>query len=395
MRKPIIPVKQLEHVELLNENGSLEDEPKKPDENIRRDYDYYNSFTFDELWRFYLDSNFIYKSKLDFLKPYLPVVAKNWSNLLSAGSELTYTALRRRKNVPKNSLSMTKYYPSTWIIQHMVSQRDPLGMLTVLLGSLSWFIKNDNIEYGKIYWRPENTGPNLLFSSLAHEVVKLGEEACAFQEFDYYCMDVTAIENALPDSISGFKLLNANDAVKEETSNKIKAAIGPLLYSSDAFHPADIDLFELNLQYGYYNLHRTRRLLPVAKDGEIIAVAVCELSSLGLNLSYYFNKFSIILLSDELDERTRLNATAFSIKKAVELYKNHGRAFVVSLNEHETLPEMRKLGLRPVKQYLCLSASKESGALHVAYNHIDSYYQNRMTRKKGKSIIDSSQTSII
>ena len=347
---------------------------------------------FGDLWAFYIDANFVYNSKLSALEPVMQDVNETWRNLLTSEGDLSFTVLRYRNGVPRNSLSLIKYYPRTWIVQHMVSRRDPLGMAAVLLDSLDWMLNRSDLEYVRFFWRPNNPQPNMMFTGLSQRLQEVNAKVHIFQDFDYHVIAINDISPRLDVSGTFVRVEQAQPSMFSEICERLQFEVDPLLFQACSFGPDSLTLSSLNSHYKRYNLYRERAIFLAFCDNDIAGVAIAEFSSLGLNFSYYFNNFDIHIMKRELSVEKKKEMIHKLLFEICGFYKERGRSFVVSLTEANNIPEFGELGFAPTKRYSSMTLSKGLGGLDISYTHVEDFYRSRMMRRRkgghGRALYD-------
>ena len=130
---------------------------------------------FNSLWELFVSSNFIYKAKFKALEDVFPFIKVTWTNLLNANEDVCYNNLKFKDGQISNSLSVTRYYHNSWLVQHMVSNSNPKGMIEVLQGAMNWLINNPEANFTKFYWRPQNRVPELMFNGMKRYLNQSGQ----------------------------------------------------------------------------------------------------------------------------------------------------------------------------------------------------------------------------
>jgi len=338
---------------------------------------------FGDLWAFYIKTNFIYNSKHEALEPYMNEINETWRNLLTSNDDLSRIVLRYRKGRPRNSLSLIKFYPNTWIVQHMVSRMDPLGMAAVLLDSVEWMINKEGLDYVKFYWRPNNPQTNMLFGGLSESLGELESEVHSYKTFDYHIFNLNEFLTKLSSLGDEISSCIAEPDMFPEISKLLKSIHGPFIYKTDAFDPNTLELSELSKIFQKYNLQRERTVFVALNKHRIVGVGTLEFSSLGLNMSYYFNTFNIHIERQIPPELKRVIIYKL-LRKIASYYGRKGRRFIVTMNNSIEINEYRELGFIPNKRYCSISLSKAGGGLEKSYEHVEEFYKSRVKKRIGK-----------
>ncbi len=342
------------------------------------------SIGFGDLWAFYLDTNFIYHSKSRALEPYMPEISETWRNLLQAPDLLNEVTLRYRKGIARNSLALTKFHNDTWLVHHMVSNRDPIGMVAVLLDAMEWLTENPAVKYIKFFWRPNNPQPNQMFGGMAEQLSVINGRVHHCALMDYYILPIN--EQEAPGKLDNNRV---KCHVLEEDDNALavdwlKDTQDPLIFSADAFDIKDPHLEETNSEFEQFGLYRKRDLIAAELDGQLVGLAAAHRSSLGLNLSYYYNMLQVYSDASIKDPRLEAETIQTLVAAGSRVYREQGRDFMVIMCDSSTRNHLAEIGLEPTKQYWAMTLNKEFDGPQICYDHVESFYRSRLLRRKNR-----------
>lgn len=343
-------------------------------------------FKFEELWNFYLETNFLYKEKIQMLGSDVEQIKDTWSKIIESSEDVSYTTLRRdSEDNPTNSLSVMKYYDDTWIFQHMVSKKCPLGMVEVLKDSVDWLVSNEKILFAKLYWRPNNGIPNQMFSAIETYLCK-EPNSYLYESFDYFAL-TKHDNNILKYPNNKFKSKVATSIDHTEISEILKDNIDPIIFNSDSLDKLSMPLLKTAKIFNDNNLERKRQFILTKKDSKILAITAVEFSSKGLSLSHYFNKFSIYYINKNIttEEETLIGESILST--VLSFYKELKRDVFISLCDKKVSLIFQKLGLNPKKRYKCLTISRnglsdksQKGGFYNAVSFLEKFYKKRVVK---------------
>lgn len=363
--------------------------PTKQDINLKeRPMKITNNFEFDELWKFYLEANFLYDQKLKLLGDNLDEIKKTWNSLINSSEEISYTTLRKAvKGTASNSLSLILYYESTWIFQHMVSKRNPKGMIEVLQDTCKWLYRNPESEFTKFYWRPNNLVPEFMFTSMSKYFQEM-PSSFLYELFNYFEFKISHVIENLRISEKYQSKIAVKKQDLSEIADLLRINLPPLILGSDALNKEDLLLPKTENAFARNYLKRTRNFIFTKKDEKVVAIASVEDSSLGLNLSYYFNKFNIYYLSPNYSDNEKLEIIESLLFEISDYYTKIDRKFLVTMCNEEITNILIKLGINPIKQYKCLSLAKRDsngdtkyGGFYQAIAFLKDFYKQRLSRK--------------
>jgi len=345
------------------------------------------NFKFNELWQFYKEANFLYKQKLKSLEDNLDEIKETWNSLINSGEDINYTKLRKAADgTVTNSLSLIMYYESTWLVQHMVSKKNPKGMIEVLVDTCKWLYRNPEIEFTKFYWRPNNLTPELMFTSMGRYFQEI-PNLFLYEQFDYFEFKIAQV-------IRNFRITEKYQSKIAESKSELseiaallKINLPSLIIDSDALKEDDLLLSKTNISFSRNKLKRNRNFIYTRKEGKIVAIASVEDSSIGLNLSYYFNKFNIYYLTQNSSNDEKKEIIENLLSEICNYYLKIDRLFLVTMCNQEITNILKKIGINPNKQYKCLSLAKrdsngdaEGGGFYQAIAFLEDFYKQRLSR---------------
>src|SRR5580658_702288 len=126
-----------------------------------------NALSVEALFDLYERTNFIYPAKREKLAPVWPIVKRNWQSLRKAG-ELLLSTMSVADPATGAVSSITKWRTSRygWLIQHLVSDGNPLGTRAVMNGAImAAYVAGQDRAYQN-WFRPDNRFPALVFGTL-------------------------------------------------------------------------------------------------------------------------------------------------------------------------------------------------------------------------------------
>ncbi len=313
---------------------------------------------FDRLWHFFQDTGFIYPGKLALLRPYLREVYATGKRLFSCPEEVCKITLVEREGRINNSLFMTRYYPHTWLVHQMASRSNPFGMLRLLMRSVNWLLDRPDFRYARLFWRPTNERVDNLFLGLGRAMTEAGARVAALKTLAYHHLPLEQLEASLswPD-----RRLTVEPVAPEghwEVSRLLRRARGRVDYQIEALAPRTLTLSDLDDLFTGAGLFRRRTAFIARREDRIVGVALAEQSSLGLNLSFYFNTFQAAIVDEDLSEEDKLTVIHGLLRRLCQHYRDQGRDFLITLADPFLDGHLTRLGFAAAKQYNCLSLSR-------------------------------------
>ncbi|MBU0513745.1 MAG: hypothetical protein KJ621_03125 [Proteobacteria bacterium] len=344
--------------------------------------------TFIELWRFYLDTGFIYPAKMDLIRPYLAEIFDTGVRLAACGEDIGKTCLAHDRGAIMNSLVLTRFYPHTWLIHHMASRQNPAGMVTLLLRNVAWLLDKPEVKYARFYWRPENKRVNALFRGLQRSFHKGGAEISLLKTLAYHHLNIPAVMARLDPAEPTISVSPVTPMSHLEISARLKQGLGQADYEVEALAPRTLTLSGLDDLYRGHGLERTRTLFAARRAGKLLGIALAENSSLGLNLSFYLNTFKIVMVETGLSAADKRAVVHGLLREVCRYYRRQGRDFVVALADPTLDAHLTELGFSSVKQYNCLSLSKTPDR-DTALRFISRYYQRKTRTPKVQNALQA------
>jgi len=336
---------------------------------------------FLELWRFYLDTGFIYPAKMDLIRPYLAEIFDTGVRLADCGEEIGKTCLVHDRGAIMNSLALTRFYPHAWLIHHMASRQNPAGMVTLLLRNVAWLLDKPEVKYARFYWRPENKRVNVLFLGLQRSFQKGGADISLLKTMAYHYLPIPAMMSRLDPAEPTISVSPVTPISYLEISARLKQGLGQADYEVEALGPRTLTLSDLDDMYRGYGLERTRALFAARRAGKLLGIAVAENSSLGLNLSFYLNTFKIVMVEAGLSAADKRAVVHGLLREVCRYYRRQGRDFLVALADPPLDAHLEGLGFSSVKRYNSLSLSKTPDR-DTALRFISRYYQRKTRTPK-------------
>ena len=347
-----------------------------------------SALSFEGLWKFFMDTRFLYPEKAAALEPSLPEVRRTFEKLNARRSKVFKSLLFSEGGQTLAHGSCVRVYRRTWLLQHLAGTTRRHGRQAPQVlntGLAEYFGQTTDFEYCKFYFRPNNKWPSRVFGGFARKVTD--RRLSDLRTFDYAAVPTSCILPAtphlrvLPASAQDLGLIERH-FVKEERG---------LLLRSDDLTRASLELDELDGFYLPLGLSRRRAVLMALRGDEPVGFALCELSPPGLNLSELLSAFRIYLFAEGRSDGAAIRA-ALS-RAALELYRKAGRSFCVALSEAAPAAALPEQSAGPAillpalsrKQYVCWTVHR---TLYQRFcEHVDRVYEllnsNRRKRERG------------
>lgn len=253
----------------------------------------------DELWRFFFESGFIYPSKYLSIEAYKDEFLGTYGRLYLESPSIARHFFFRDKGRLFGHMSMLRYYPDSWIIQHHAASRSGYGLAGVSVLDEAGRFTNDfhllpstRMDYLMCYYRPENRFPRRVFGNVARDI---GDpKGSSVDPFAY--LRLPAQNGDCPDP---FQLFPLRDGDTEELVRSYGKASGGLTLEALALGRMDGPDAELTAEYRRQGFKRDRQIYSLMCRGRLAAVIQMTVSDLGLNLSNLTNCMHVFVLEPE------------------------------------------------------------------------------------------------
>jgi hypothetical protein len=341
------------------------------------------ALSFEQIFRFFQETRFMYPEKLAALEPFMPAVRRTFTQLQSEESSVFKSLIYREGGKTLAHGSCVRAYRRTFVVQHLagithrLSRRPAPQVLNV--GLAEYFAQSTDLEYLKFFFRPDNRWPARVFGSFAR---KLSDPRLSdVRTFEYLGID-TGIELR---ASAGVRVVEAGPGDLGPVERHFVATERGLLLRSDDLTRGALLLSELDAEFGELGLTRRRAVLLALRDGEPVGFALCEFSSPGMNLSELFSSFRVHLLpaAGVPDDPRRRDVEIALCRAALKLYGREGRPLAIALFP-EGDPTAKILPALMRKQYTCLTVHRSLGPSFC--EHVDRLYQLLSQGRRKKEI---------
>jgi len=330
---------------------------------------------FDKLWQFFLQTNFMYPEKQRKLVPILPDIRRTFHLANARPNRVFKSVVFTRGNDIDGYVSGLRAYRNTWMSQHLAAAGGGRGGRLLNFGLAEYFGQNVDLEYFKIFYRPENRWPARVFGGFARNVDDL--QVSDLRIFGYFTLPT---EPAVVPPAPEIEVIEPAAGDLALVERHFVASERGLMLRADDLTRGSLGLVELNEEYAKLGLERHRRILLAVDRGVPAGFALAEVSSPGLNLSELLSAFSIHLFEE--NERAPQVRHAL-VRSLLRLYREAGRPFAVGLVPSEHLGRYQHLSLRSVKRYACWTCHR---SLYLRFcDHVDRIVEAYLWRQSRRT----------
>lgn len=342
----------------------------------------------DGLWELFERSGFIYPGKMSYIRKIKPEINETWKRLLSDNVPFYKQLVFREGQEELGTASAVQVYEHTWLLQHLAASSHPVKLIPkyVMLGLAQFLMENREIKYLVTYFRKENSFPRKLYSGFLERYPL--EEQLRFSRHSYLSLDLdqharfrTGRQPIEGPTSGGISIRHATDADKELVDQYFQKHLHPLLIRSRSLNKDVLHLPETAAMFRARGLRRERSCLAANKGGRLVAFALLEKSSSGINLSGLLNTFSIYTV-DPTDEAIS-DVRQSLLQATLDCYRSWRTRVAICLTDEDNLSDYIDAGFRKEKEYICLSWSRRT--IKSYYDYVQERFSRFEERKQRNS----------
>lgn len=278
----------------------------------------------DDLWRFFFETGFIYKSKYRLFLSNKGKIKETYHTLYSAPTEITRHVTYHDKGRTLGHISMLQYTERSWLVHHHAALKGSsikvgLGILNHIADYItdSLCLHATSFDYLLCYFRPDNEFPNFFFNGF---VKKVGNpKVCSADLFAYiyFRRDLNKTRK-LPSGwslqIAEYKDLSNLEESYEKTSG------GLLVESLDLFGRQDPGN-TLGARYLKAGFKKKRQIWAIRHNNLTTAIVIVNTSDVALNMSELTNCIKVCITRPEMLTKEILSLVLNCLSKTYETTK--------------------------------------------------------------------------
>jgi hypothetical protein len=274
------------------------------------------------------------------------------------------------------------------LFQHLAASSHPVKLIAkyVMLGLAHFLMENRNTKYLITYFRKENSFPSKIYSGFLARYPS--EEHFCFTKHTFLSLDLDdqpmSREDQRPSEVcltGGITVGYAADRDKEVVENYFQKHLHPLSIRSRSLSGDVLHLPETSALFRAKGLVRERSCLVAKQGGALVAFALLENASPGINLSGLLNTFSIYTV-DPPGVRAR-DARRRLLGAILECYRSWRTRVAICLTDESDLSDYLDAGFRKEKEYICLSWSRRM--IKSYYDYVQERFSRFEERKQRTS----------
>jgi hypothetical protein len=272
----------------------------------------------DELWSFFFETGFIYPQKYGFIEKNREQIKQTYEKLYARSPSIARHFTYQDRGKILGHMAMVRFFENTWLIHHHAARTNYTHRAGLkVLDQIGRFITDSSrfsfmhMEYVICFYRPENRFPKRIFGGVCSSIDdprKCSEVVFAYSHLGCDRKDVKGTPGEHCWS-------PADDDDLRELSSFCRYESGGLMIGALDLEPGDSDYSNLSEEFGKLGLKRERQLYALKRNDRLQAVAMVNLSDIGLNLSDLTNCITLFVLDQqELNNEIVCNALSVLMK---------------------------------------------------------------------------------
>jgi len=299
-----------------------------------------NRVDMDALWNFFFDSGFIYPKKYVFLEANKEKIKAVYKKLYTQNQKIARHFIYQDKDRILGHLAMIRFYGNTWLIHHHAADRSvSLKAGIAVLDQIGRFINDSHnfysirMNYAFCYFRPENKFPSRVFGGVYKNIKD--PKGCSLDTFAYFhCRKTSNDESGLD---KPWDLTEAQSEDLVELRNFYEFSSGGIMLDAMELSEGDT-IDELSMKYQKLGLRRERHVFSLKRIGKLKAIAIINISDVGLNLADLTSNIKIIVVDSSELTKDILFLALSQLSKKFEQDEIPVLVYPVSYVEKNSIP---------------------------------------------------------
>ena len=336
-----------------------------------------NALPVSELFDLYERTLFLYPAKRDKLAPVMSLVKRNWERLRKAG-ELLLCSMTVQDQATGAISSITKWRSSLsgTLVQHLVSEGNPLGTRAVSLGATATSYVTGADLFHQNWFRPDNRFPARVFGTLPASACP---ERAAVHDLRFW-----SVSRHLPVAAC---LAGVIEPVKRHHDRSalldlVRRSRGPLWAAIEELD-TDLELEAVDCIYRRIGLSRYRRVWMAVPNGEDqpVMAAVAYRGPLGMNFSFLENRCEL-MIDPDADPGLVAELAPALLGAAATAYRDFELPYIPVVAGDAANESLINVGGEFLRNYSQSVWTREG--CPAFYSHINRIYDRFMSRADGK-----------
>jgi len=272
----------------------------------------------DELWSFFFETGFIYPRKYDFIQKNRERIKQTYEKLYGRSPSVARHFTFQDGGKILGHMAMVRFFENTWLIHHHAARSNYTYKAGLnVLDQIGRFITDASrfafmhMEYVICFYRPENRFPQSIFGGVCRSIDD--PRKCSEVVFAYFHLRREG--KGVKGKLGKCCLTKAGNDDLHELSSFCRHNAGGLMTRALDLEPGDGDQGNLSREFHKLGLKRDRQLFALKRKDRLVAVAMVNLSDVGLNLSELTNCITLFVLDhQELTNKMVCNALSVLMK---------------------------------------------------------------------------------
>jgi len=335
-----------------------------------------NAVPVDKVFALYQKTGFLYPGKAARLRPHWARISENWRRMMHGDNSLLSVLTAGDESHGYASLAVWRTTLGGCVLQHLVSENNPLASRAVMLACGAASIYNIAEESAQNWFRPENRFPARVFGSMVQSV---GDDASCVQRYSYFAFP-RRLSILQPESIS----VVPYDPSQREALCSLAAAERGAVYVAGEDLCGDVNCELIDELYQRVGLRRQRQVwLAYRKNNaQPIGAAIAYRGPLGINFSYLENRCDL-LISKSVPLADVTDVVSSLLHASSAAYGDFELDDIPVIADENAVYALMKVGaqfLRHYRQGTCLRDGYSK-----FFGHIDGFYSKLLARNEKQS----------
>jgi len=253
----------------------------------------------EALWNFFFESGFIYPKKYAFVHSNKEKIKAVYEKLYTQCPSIARHFIYQDNGRILGHMSMVRFFGNSWMIHHHAANTASHNRAGVEVLSQITHYANDtykiysaHLDLVFCYFRPENKFPMKVFGGVSRDM-KDTKGSSMDESAYFHCQEIFNNDLDVPEP---WRL----DKTRPEDLKKLEGfyehVSGGLMLKALGLEPDMLDQDDVSEAYRGLGFKRCRYLYSLKKEGKLKAVALVNISDVGLNLSGLTNSINFIVV---------------------------------------------------------------------------------------------------
>ncbi len=253
----------------------------------------------DALWRFFFETGFIYPKKYSLIKNNKEQIRAAYKKLYTESPSVARHFIYQDSGRILGHIATLRYFENTWMIHHHTANTSELNSAGIKVLSQIHHYLNDtyelysaDLDFVFTYFRPENKFPMRVFGGAAKH---MRNSKASFVDTYAYLSSFNKSTNIVTMPL-GWELTEARAEDLMAFENLYENETGGLMIKALGLEPGVFFSKRVTQEFRKYGFKRERYVYSLKHKCKVKAIALVNISDIGLNLSELLNCIKILVL---------------------------------------------------------------------------------------------------